>query len=191
MRKSASPAEWRYWSQLNTSRKVNDAGTLPSIRLRVYRRNITSASKKVTMTASANWALYATFLSVMHHGSLSAAARALGTAQPTVRKQIAELEAALGCVLFTRSKAGLVPTETAHAAYPFAETMAATANALAARSRARSTTKAGWSALPAARLSAWRCCLLFSLGWPVHIRPFAMRYRRPIALKICCNATPT
>ncbi|MFD1981618.1 LysR family transcriptional regulator [Mesorhizobium newzealandense] len=83
------------------------------------------------MTTSANWALYATFLSVMHQGSLSAAARALGTAQPTVRKQIAELEAALGCVLFTRSKAGLAPTEAAHAAYPFAETMAATANALA------------------------------------------------------------
>lgn len=83
------------------------------------------------MKTSPNWDLYATFLSVMRHGSLSAAARALGTAQPTARKQIAELEAALGCVLFTRSKAGLVPTEAAYAAYPFAETIAATANALA------------------------------------------------------------
>lgn len=78
-----------------------------------------------------SWALYETFLEVMRGGSLSAASRALRVAQPTVRRRIEELEQALGAVLFTRAQNGLVPTEVARATLPYAESMAATAKALA------------------------------------------------------------
>lgn len=77
-----------------------------------------------------SWALYGTFLAVMRGGSLSAASRALGLAQPTVRRQVEALEEALGVVLFTRAPNGLVPTEVAHATLPYAEQMAATARAM-------------------------------------------------------------
>ena len=43
-----------------------------------------------------DWSLWRTFLGVMEAGSLSGAARTLGIAQPTVGRQIAALEAALG-----------------------------------------------------------------------------------------------
>lgn len=77
-----------------------------------------------------SWDLYGTFLAVMETGSLSAASRALGIAQPTARRQIEALEQALGVVLFTRASNGLVPTDAAVATLPYAESMAATARAL-------------------------------------------------------------
>lgn len=42
------------------------------------------------------------FLTVAEHGSLSAAARQLGIAQPAVKCSIQELERALGATLFER-----------------------------------------------------------------------------------------
>jgi DNA-binding transcriptional LysR family regulator len=69
------------------------------------------------------------FLAVMQGGSLSAAARASNVAQPTVRRQIEELELALGTPLFTRSHSGLKPTIAAFDLLPYAETMAASAAA--------------------------------------------------------------
>jgi DNA-binding transcriptional LysR family regulator len=78
-----------------------------------------------------SWDLYGALLAVLREGSLSGAARALGVAQPTVRRQIEQLEAELGVVLFTRASNGLVPTETALAALPYAESIASTAHALA------------------------------------------------------------
>ncbi len=82
------------------------------------------------MASEPDWDLYRAFLAVLAEGSLSAAARRLGLAQPTVGRQIEALEAALGVTLFTRSPAGLTPTETALALAPQAETMAAAAQAL-------------------------------------------------------------
>jgi DNA-binding transcriptional LysR family regulator len=66
----------------------------------------------------------------MRTGSLSAAARALDVAQPTVRRQIEQLESQLGVVLFTRAPTGLVPTDLALATQPYAESIAASARAL-------------------------------------------------------------
>ncbi len=77
-----------------------------------------------------SWDLLAAFLAVMRTGSLSGAARALGVAQPTVRRQIEKLEEDLGVVLFTRSQTGLVATEAAAATVPYAESMAGAAEAL-------------------------------------------------------------
>jgi DNA-binding transcriptional LysR family regulator len=77
-----------------------------------------------------SWDLLGAFLAVMRTGSLSGAARALGVAQPTVRRQIENLEEVLGVVLFTRSQTGLIATETANATLPYAESMAAVADSL-------------------------------------------------------------
>jgi DNA-binding transcriptional LysR family regulator len=77
-----------------------------------------------------SWDLLGAFLAVMRAGSLSGASRALGVAQPTVRRQIEKLEEVLGAVLFTRSQTGLTPTETASATLPYAESMASAADAL-------------------------------------------------------------
>lgn len=77
-----------------------------------------------------SWELYRSYLSVLQEGSLSAAARALGVAQPTVGRHIDMLERQLGVSLFTRSQQGLLATEAALALKPFAESMRANAAAL-------------------------------------------------------------
>lgn len=82
------------------------------------------------MTSNIAWELYRSFLGVLKEGSLSGAARALDVAQPTIGRHIAALEKALGLALFTRSQAGLLPTDAAIALRPHAEAMAATAAAL-------------------------------------------------------------
>lgn len=71
--------------------------------------------------------MYRAYLAVMREGSLSGAARALGTTQPTVGRQVAALEAALGLGLFARSPDGLAPTDAALRLRPAAEAMAAAA----------------------------------------------------------------
>ncbi|MBQ1559292.1 LysR family transcriptional regulator, partial [Caulobacter sp.] len=62
------------------------------------------------LSAAVDWERHRAFLAVIDTGSLSAAARALGAAQPTVRRRIEDLEAQLGVALFTRSPSGLTPT---------------------------------------------------------------------------------
>ena len=76
------------------------------------------------------WELYRSLLAVFREGSLSAAARSLGMAQPTIGRHVAALETALGVALFTRSPAGLLPTEAALALRPLAQAMESTAAAL-------------------------------------------------------------
>ncbi|MBV8604841.1 MAG: LysR family transcriptional regulator [Pelomonas sp.] len=85
------------------------------------------------MTTKIGWELYRSFLGVLEAGSLSGAARALGITQPTVGRQVAALERALGLVLFTRSQTGLLPTE---AATDLRATAAAMAHLAAAFERA-------------------------------------------------------
>lgn len=77
-----------------------------------------------------NWEWYRTFLQVLEDGSLSAAGRALGLAQPTVGRHIDNLEAALALSLFTRSSDGFAPTDAAHELKPYAVGLAAAAAAL-------------------------------------------------------------
>jgi DNA-binding transcriptional LysR family regulator len=77
-----------------------------------------------------DWSHYRAFLAVLREGSLSGAARDLGLAQPTLGRQIAELERALGAALFIRSPRGLTPTDVARDIAPHAEAMAAAAGAM-------------------------------------------------------------
>ncbi|BCM86509.1 LysR family transcriptional regulator [Methylobacterium indicum] len=77
-----------------------------------------------------SWDHYRAALAVLEEGSLSGAARALGLTQPTLGRQVAALERALGVALFTRSPTGLAPTEAALILAPYARALKATAAAL-------------------------------------------------------------
>ncbi|AVA22266.1 MULTISPECIES: LysR family transcriptional regulator [unclassified Rhizobium] len=81
-------------------------------------------------TSEPSWDFYRTFLAVLRHGSLSAAARDLGLTQPTIGRHIDALEETVGAELFTRSQQGLLPTDAALALRPYAETLASTTAAL-------------------------------------------------------------
>src|SRR5258707_6916551 len=76
------------------------------------------------------WSHYRAFLAVLRDGTLSGAARELGLTQPTLGRQIAELERQLGTVPFIRSQRGLVPTDAARDIAPHAEIMAAAAGSM-------------------------------------------------------------
>ncbi|GAA4426389.1 LysR family transcriptional regulator [Acidovorax lacteus] len=65
------------------------------------------------MNSDFDWSLIRSFLAVLDHGSLLAAARALSTSQPTVGRHVAALEQQLGGALFERTGRGLVPTALA------------------------------------------------------------------------------
>src|SRR5215510_3517268 len=58
-----------------------------------------------------DWNRARAFLVTAEEGSLSAAARALGMAQPTLGRQVSALEEELGVVLFERIGRGLKLTE--------------------------------------------------------------------------------
>lgn len=87
---------------------------------------------------SANWSLVQSFLAVAETGSLSAAARRLGLSQPTLGRQVRELERALGAALFDRHARGLRPSETGAALVPLARQMAEAMNAIALTAGGRS-----------------------------------------------------
>lgn len=59
-----------------------------------------------------DWTLARAFLATAETGSLSAAARLLGQAQPTIGRQVATLERTLGIALFERVGRGLALTPT-------------------------------------------------------------------------------
>ena len=103
------------------------------------------------MDDEVGWELYRSFLGVLQHGSLSGAARALGITQPTVGRHISVLEKSFGLVLFTRSRAGLLPTEAALALRAYAEAMRSTAAALqrAAASQGYAPAQARFASRPA------------------------------------------
>lgn len=63
------------------------------------------------------------FLAVAQHGTLSAAAKALNVTQPTVGRRIVGMERELGAVLFARSSAGFVLTDSGRAILSHAEAM--------------------------------------------------------------------
>ena len=65
------------------------------------------------MKREPDWALWRSFAAVVTHGSLSAAARAIGVSQPTIGRHIEALEADLKLTLFERTLAGLKPNRAA------------------------------------------------------------------------------
>lgn len=65
------------------------------------------------MNSKFDWSLIRSFLAVLRHGSLLAAARHLNASQPTLGRHVAELERQLGVALFERTGRGLAPTDMA------------------------------------------------------------------------------
>ena len=80
-------------------------------------------------THVSDWNFYRSFLAVVTRGNLSGAARDLGLTQPTVGRHITALEAALGAILFVRSRQGVRPTDAALKLLPFAQKMSETGEA--------------------------------------------------------------
>ncbi len=74
-----------------------------------------------------DWALLKVFARVAQAGSLSGAARAMGSSQPTVGRQVHALEQALGVELFYRQPRGLALTEAGRMLLPRAQRMEAAA----------------------------------------------------------------
>jgi DNA-binding transcriptional LysR family regulator len=102
----------------------------------------------------ADWEQQRAFLAVLREGSLSGAARALGVAQPTVRRRIETLESGLGAALFTRSPSGLQPTEQALALAGHAEAMALAADAFVRSASAAAHEVAGTVRITASEVIA-------------------------------------
>lgn len=70
-----------------------------------------------------DWSLVQAFLAVAETGSLSGAAKVLGSSQPTLGRQVRAAEAALGAEVFRRHAKGLELTETGRAMLPAAQAM--------------------------------------------------------------------
>ncbi len=90
-----------------------------------------------------DWDLLRAFLEVANCGSLSRAAIALGSSQPTLSRQIAQLEAQLGHALFERTTRGVRLTEAGAALRTPAERMHEQARQFALVAAGRSQTLAG------------------------------------------------
>ena len=83
------------------------------------------------MNKTFDWTLVRSFLAVMEHGSLLAAARALGISQPTLGRHMAALEQQIGATLFERTGRALVPTALAQRLAEQGRGLEAAANAFA------------------------------------------------------------
>ena len=77
-----------------------------------------------------DWTLLRSFLAVIDAGSLLGAAKRMGTYQPTLSRQITELESQLGVPLFERTGRGLRPTSAGLAIVDAARAMAEAAQAV-------------------------------------------------------------
>lgn len=89
------------------------------------------------------WSQIELFLAIAEHESLSAASRILGVTQPTVSRQLAELEEGLGEPLFVRSAAGVTLTTFGERLVPAARRMADDAAEIARLTEHRETTPSG------------------------------------------------
>lgn len=78
----------------------------------------------------ADWNLIRGFVAVVEHGSLTRAAEHLGLSQPTLSRQIAELELAVGASLFERVARGLKLTSAGESLVDPARHMMTAARAL-------------------------------------------------------------
>ncbi len=90
-----------------------------------------------------DWSLIQSFLAVAETGSLSQAARQLGVSQPTVGRQIRQIELDLDVSLFSRKPRGLALTDTGAALLPHARVMADGLRALSLTAAGRSEKLSG------------------------------------------------
>ncbi len=101
-----------------------------------------------------DWSLLQAFTAVAETGSLSAAARTLGQSQPTLGRQVAKVEAALGTALFTRKPRGLALNEAGTALYPLALEMQDAARRLSLLAAGQSQSLKGTVRITASKVFA-------------------------------------
>ena len=107
------------------------------------------------------WNLLRAFLATAEAGSLSAAARRLGLTQPTLSRQVAAVEAALGVTLFERVGKSTVLTATGLDLLEHARAMGAAAGALCMAATGRSQAVEGVVTVSAGEIVA--SCVLPAL----------------------------
>ncbi|MGR3507223.1 MAG: LysR family transcriptional regulator [Paracoccaceae bacterium] len=107
-----------------------------------------------TIPDTLDWSLIRAFLGVAETGSLSAAARRIGTSQPTLGRQIRQLEKNLDLALFTRQPRGLALTEAGLALLPQARRMADALRAIALTAAGRNDALQGTVRLTASTVVA-------------------------------------
>lgn len=101
-----------------------------------------------------DWNRARAFLVTAEEGSLSAAARALGMAQPTLGRQVSALEAELGTVLFERAGRGLTLTPSGLELVEHVRAMAEAANQVSLTASGQSQTVEGTSRITASEITA-------------------------------------
>jgi DNA-binding transcriptional LysR family regulator len=105
-------------------------------------------------TALSDWSLIRTFLAVAEEGSFSSAARRLGSSQPTVGRQVAALEAAVGAPLFVRHAQGMRVSDAGADLLAPAREMARAARTLALAAAGKSDAMSGTVRLTASVMMA-------------------------------------
>lgn len=105
-------------------------------------------------TISFDWNQVRAFLASAEEGSLSAAARALKLTQPTVSRQVAGLEDALGVVLFERGAKSLYLTEAGREVLEHVRAMGEAASRVSFAATGRSEAVTGWVSVTATNVFA-------------------------------------
>lgn len=95
------------------------------------------------MLTEPDWSLLRAFLAVAESGSLSRAAVELGSSQPTLSRQMSELETQVGQALFERTRRGVQLTEAGEALRLPAQRMHEHARGWSLAAAGRATTLAG------------------------------------------------
>ena len=101
-----------------------------------------------------DWSLLESFAAVGEHGSISAAARASGTSQPTLSRHISNLEHQVGARLFERQTSGVALTATGAALMTYAKEMADAASKFSMTIDGRTETLDGSIRLTASQIMA-------------------------------------
>jgi len=101
-----------------------------------------------------DWTLVRNFLAVAETGSLSAAARRLHVSQPTLGRQMKQMEADLGVTLFLRQPRGLSLSEAGQAMLPAARRMQEAMSDIAMTVAGRDTETAGTVRITASEVVA-------------------------------------
>lgn len=101
-----------------------------------------------------DWNQARAFLVTAEEGSLSAAARALGLTQPTLSRQVASLEEALGVTLFERTSRALLLTQSGVELLAHFRTMGDAANSISLAATGQSDSVTGHVLISATDLMA-------------------------------------
>jgi len=101
-----------------------------------------------------DWSQIQSFAAVAEHGSLSAAAIALGSSQPTLSRHISQLEESVGTRLFERGVGGMVLTQSGADLLEHANTMADAAGRFAIIAEGQRPDLAGTVRITASRVMA-------------------------------------